>query len=183
MPITHPHSPRITRGRRWAAALPLAVAAIGLIAAGCGSSSSKPAAAGNGNAKGSAVPTLAPASTTAVTVGRSTLGSVLTDGQGRTLYLFEKDTSTTSNCYGPCASAWPPVITSGPAVVGGGAKQAELATTARKDGTMQLTYAGHPLYRFVGDSKPGDTNGQGSQAFGAGWDVLSPAGQKIESGG
>ncbi len=62
-----------------------------------------------------------------------------------------------------------------------GVKQLLLGMTRRANGSEQVTYAGHPLYRFVRDRKPGQTKGEGSQAFGAGWDVLSPAGRKIES--
>jgi predicted lipoprotein with Yx(FWY)xxD motif len=116
-------------------------------------------------------------------VGQTKLGSIITDGQGQTVYLFEKDTGTASTCYGACAAAWPPATTTpGQTSVGVGANQGLLGTTMRTDGTTQLTYAGHPLYRFVGDHKAGDTMGQGLQAFGAGWDVLNPSGQKIDGG-
>ena len=74
-------------------------------------------------------------------------------------------------------------MTEAQATVGGRASQAVLGTTVRSDGTTQLTYAGHPLYRFAGDQKPGDTNGQGLQSFGAGWDALRASGQKVETGG
>lgn len=115
---------------------------------------------------------------------RSTaLGNVLVDARGRTLYLFEKDKNRRSACNGQCASYWPPLLTHGKPVARGGAKQSLLGTTRRANGSQQVTYAGHPLYRFVQDRKPGQTNGEGSQAFGAGWDVLSPAGKKIEAGG
>jgi predicted lipoprotein with Yx(FWY)xxD motif len=166
-----------------------AAAAVALTAAGCGSSStthqSAPAASSGGvygAAPGTTV-ALAPAAAADIKVGTTSLGSILSDGQGLTVYLFEKDLSTTSTCSGACASAWPPVTTSASQpMVSGNANQALLGTTMRPDGTTQLTYAGHPLYRFVGDHKPGDTTGQGLHAFGAGWDVLTPAGQKIEGG-
>jgi predicted lipoprotein with Yx(FWY)xxD motif len=117
-------------------------------------------------------------------VGQTGLGPVLTDGADRTLYLFERDSGTTSNCNGACATVWPPVTTTtAQPVAAGGASQSLLGTTTRSDGATQLTYAGHPLYRFAGDHQPGDTTGQGSQAFGGGWDVLTPAGQKVDSGG
>ena len=124
-----------------------------------------------------------PASAAAVTVGHTPLGSIVTDGAGLTVYLFEKDTGTTSSCYGACATAWPPVLaTSTQPGAGNGANQAMLGTTMRTDGKTQLTYAGHPLYHFAGDHNPGDSTGQGSHAFGAGWYVITPAGQKIDSG-
>jgi len=109
-----------------------------------------------------------------------TNGQILVDGNGKTLYLFEADTSTQSTCSGGCAQAWPPVTTNGAPKAAGGASASLLGTTARSDGTTQVTFGGHPLYSFTGDTKPGDTNGEGSTAFGAGWDVLTPTGEKIE---
>jgi predicted lipoprotein with Yx(FWY)xxD motif len=117
-------------------------------------------------------------------VAQTSLGSTLTDSKGLTVYLFEKDAGTTSACNGPCAVAWPPVTAAqAKPTAGGGVKQALLGTTIRTDGATQLTYAGHPLYRFAGDQKPGDTNGQGLQSFGARWDALRPSGQNVEDGG
>ena len=118
-----------------------------------------------------------------ISVQGSSLGQILVDGNGKTLYLFEADTSTQSTCSGACAQAWPPLTTNGAPKAAGGASASLLGTTARGDGTTQVTYSGHPLYSFVSDTKPGDTNGEGSTAFGAGWDVLSPAGAKIEKSG
>jgi predicted lipoprotein with Yx(FWY)xxD motif len=172
-------------------AVPFAAAAIGLIAAACGSSThtaSSPAANTSTGpypaATASAAPAPAPSAAAALTAAHTSLGTILADGQGRTVYLFEKDMGTTSSCSGACAVAWPPATTADrqPAVAGA-ANQGLVGTAARPDGTLQLTYAGHPLYRFAGDNRPGDTNGQGSQAFGAAWDVLNPAGQKIEAHG
>ena len=184
------------RRRQWVLAVPLALAALWLVAAGCSSTTHSGAAtsatsAGVYGTSATATtsppassPTPAnPASAPAVTVGHTPLGSIVTDGAGMTVYLFEKDTGTTSSCYGACATAWPPVLaTSTQPGAGNGADQAMVATTMRTDGKTQLTYAGHPLYHFAGDHKPGDTTGQGSHAFGAGWYVITPAGQKIDSG-
>jgi predicted lipoprotein with Yx(FWY)xxD motif len=108
------------------------------------------------------------------------LGTFLVDGKGRTLYLFEKDKTRKSRCSGSCAAAWPPLITSGKPRAKGRAKAALLGTTKRKNGSRQVTYNGHPLYRFIQDTSPGQTNGQGSHAFGAGWYVVAPSGKKIE---
>ena len=118
-----------------------------------------------------------------VATARSGLGRIIVDGRGRTLYLFEKDKRGRSACYGSCASFWPPLLTRGKPSAVRGAKASLLGVTRRRDGRKQVTYAGHPLYRFLEDTKPGQTNGEGSQAFGAGWDALSPAGKKIERGG
>jgi predicted lipoprotein with Yx(FWY)xxD motif len=118
-----------------------------------------------------------------ISVRSSSLGQILVGGNGKSLYLFEADTSTQSTCSGACAQAWPPLTTNGAPNAAGGASASLLGTTKRSDGTTQVTYSGHPLYYFVSDTKPGDTNGEGSTAFGAGWDVLSPAGAKIEKSG
>jgi predicted lipoprotein with Yx(FWY)xxD motif len=117
--------------------------------------------------------------TTAVKTARSSLGTILVDGQGRTLYLFEKDKRGRSACSGICAAYWPPLLTRGRPTVGRGVKRSLLGVTRRRDGTSQVTYAGHPLYRFVQDTRPGQTTGQGSILFGAGWYVVSPAGRKV----
>jgi predicted lipoprotein with Yx(FWY)xxD motif len=118
-----------------------------------------------------------------VKLGRSNLGRIVVDGKGRTLYLFEKDTRRRSACYGQCATYWPPLLTHGTPVARPGVKQSLLGTTRRANGSQQVTYSGHPLYRFALDTKPGQTKGEGLQDFGGGWDVVSPAGKKIESGG
>ena len=118
-----------------------------------------------------------------ISVAGSSLGQILVDEKGKTLYLFEADSSTQSTCSAACAQAWPPVTTTGAPKAASSASPSLLGTTKRSDGTTQVTYSGHPLYSFVGDAKPGDTNGEGSSAFGAGCDVLSPTGAKIEKPG
>jgi len=118
---------------------------------------------------------------TKVAVASSKLGRILVDRRGRTLYLFEKDKNGKSACYGACASYWPPLLTRAKPVAGARVKAKLLGVTRRKNGTRQVTYAGHPLYRYVADSKAGQTTGEGSTLFGAGWDVVAPSGKKIES--
>lgn len=108
------------------------------------------------------------------------LGMVLVDSNGMTLYDFHKDKGTTSSCYGPCAEGWPPLLTEGEATVGNGASSSQLGTTERKDGTTQVTYAGHPLYTFVADKKPGEANGNDVSAFGAQWYALQGNGEEPE---
>jgi len=110
----------------------------------------------------------------------SSLGRILVDTQGRTLYLFEKDKKGHSTCSGQCAAYWPPLITTGTPAAKAGAKQSLLGVTHRSDGKLQVTYAGHPLYTFVQDTKRGQTNGQNLDKFGAEWYVLGPTGLKIE---
>ncbi|MEU0565417.1 phosphatase PAP2 family protein [Nonomuraea sp. NPDC005983] len=119
-----------------------------------------------------------PASAT-VTVQDSKLGKILADAHGRTLYLFEADKGTSSTCYSACASAWPPLTTTGRPQAGSGVSPALLGTSTRTDHTTQVTYNGHPLYSFLSDAKPGDTTGQGLNSFGAKWYVLNPEGNKI----
>lgn len=118
-----------------------------------------------------------------VSTAKTSLGKVIVNVRGRTLYLFEKDKHGKSACSGACASYWPPLITHGKPLAIGGAKQSLLGTIKRSNGSRQVTYAGHPLYTFVQDTKRGQTNGEGSKLFGAGWDALTPAGKKIESDG
>jgi predicted lipoprotein with Yx(FWY)xxD motif len=84
-----------------------------------------------------------------------------------------------STCNDSCAKFWPPVTTKGAAKAGSGLDAGKLGTTARTDGTTEVTYNGHPLYYYVGDKQPGDTTGQGLNAFGALWYVLSPAGKEV----
>jgi predicted lipoprotein with Yx(FWY)xxD motif len=116
---------------------------------------------------------------TTVSTARTGLGRIIVDGRGRTLYLFEKDRRGHSACSGSCAVYWPPLLTHGKPIARGGAKQSLLGTIKRANGSRQVTYAGHPLYRYIQDTRRGQTKGEGSQLFGAGWDALSPAGKKI----
>lgn len=114
-----------------------------------------------------------------VGVATTSLGPVLVDSQGRTLYLFQGDSGTTSTCTGACASAWPPLRATARDTAGAGANAALLGTTPRSDGAAQVTYNGHPIYLFIKDQKPGDTNGEGVNAFGALWYAISPAGNLV----
>ena len=117
-----------------------------------------------------------------VAVASSNLGQILVDSHGRTLYLFAKDKSGKSTCYGLCAGYWPALTTKGKPKAISGARKALLGTTRRKDGRLQVTYRGHPLYRFSGDTGAGQTSGEGLTDFGGGWWAVSPAGNKIVSG-
>jgi predicted lipoprotein with Yx(FWY)xxD motif len=119
---------------------------------------------------------------TRVAIGKSALGHILVDSKGITLYDFPPDKGTTSVCYSACAALWPPLITKGKPVAGPGVRASLLGTTKRKDGKLEVTYNGHPLYYFVSDRKPGQTTGQGLNQFGGPWWVLSPAGKEIHRG-
>jgi predicted lipoprotein with Yx(FWY)xxD motif len=105
------------------------------------------------------------------------LGQVLVDGDGRTLYLFTKDTKDTTNCYDKCEQAWPPLLTIGQPTLQDGTQAALLGTTQRKDGTMQVTYNGAPLYYYFKDHAAGDTTGQG---VGDVWYVVTADGQAVK---
>jgi len=122
----------------------------------------------------------APAQGATVSTAKTSLGRIVVNSRGRTLYLFEKDRNGKSACSGQCATFWPPLITSGKPRVTGGARASLIGTTKRSDGRLQVTYNHHPLYTFVKDKKPGQTNGEGVDAFGAEWYVVSPAGSKID---
>jgi len=115
-----------------------------------------------------------------VTTARTGLGRIIVDGRGRSLYLFEKDNHLRSACSGVCAVYWPPFLTNGKSMAIKGAKRSLLGSIRRADGSRQVTYAGHPLYFFSGDTRRGQTNGQGLHDFGAGWYVLTPSGKKID---
>jgi len=116
---------------------------------------------------------------TVIETASSSAGTVLTNGSGRAVYLWAKDTGNTSNCNGACAGAWPPVTTTGSATASGGAKASDLGTISRSDGSKQVTYDGHPLYYFSGDSGPGTASGQGSDGFGAKWWLVAPTGSDV----
>jgi predicted lipoprotein with Yx(FWY)xxD motif len=170
-----------------------AFAALALIAmlaiAGCGSSNDS-SSSSSGGAYGSAgestkAASTKPASTegaAAVVTAASApkLGKIIVDSKGFTLYDFHKDKDTTSACYGGCAQVWPPLITEGKPQAGEGAMASKLGTTQRKDGTTQVTYAGHPLYTYVQDKKPGDTTGNDFTSFGGEWYALQPSGEEAE---
>ena len=170
------------------------LAGIGLLAAACssGSSTSTSSPASSSPASSSpaaAAPSSSPAATGqasgAATVSLATIsgipGKVLVGSNGRTLYLFQADKNGTSACTGACAAAWPPDTVTGSPQAGSGVSQSLLGTIARADGTMQLTYDGHPLYYFTADTAGGTAHGQGVKAFGAEWYVVSAAGSKIDT--
>lgn len=144
-----------------------------LLAAACGSSGS----AGTSGASG------ASHQGTVITTRSGADGTFLTDGSGHSVYLWVKDPAGKSVCSGSCIGAWPPVSASGPVTASGSAKAADLGSITRSDGTKQVTYNGHPLYYFAGDSGPGQTNGQGNNGFGAKWWLVAPSGAQITGAG
>ena len=113
-----------------------------------------------------------------VALAESDLGEILVDGEGMTLYLFEVDEPNESNCYDDCEVNWPPLVTDSEPTAGGGVDEGLLSTTERDDGSMQVTYDGHPLYYWIGDEEPGDVAGQAVEDV---WWVLGADGEAIHS--
>jgi predicted lipoprotein with Yx(FWY)xxD motif len=164
---------------RWLIIPGLAAAAVVLAACGNNnaptdpsSSASSPAAAAN------------QANTTAATVTIKTVktskGTVLTNAAGDTLYWFAKDTATTSNCNGSCATYWPPVLGK-PVAAAGSSLPMGLGSIKRSDGQTQATYDGHPLYTYAGDTAPGEVSGNDMNASGGLWWAATPSGSDLKS--
>ena len=158
---------------------------VGVLAAGCGNGNSGTGGSGSGGG-GYGYGSSGPASTSggqsgAATVATATskLGTILVDGSGRTLYLFEKDRPNQSACTGACVASWPVDQSGGAPKAGGGVRASLLGSIQRGDGTTQVTYNHHPLYYYAGDSQAGQENGQGINAFGAAWYVLTPTGTAV----
>ena len=146
--------------RAWTALL----AVVALVLAGCGGGDAAGDGGGDGDDGGGTV----------VATASTDLGTVLVDGEGHTLYLFDEDDQGASACSGGCAETWPPLV--GEPSAGDGADGELLGTIERDDGDTQVTYAGMPLYRYAPDQGPGDVSGQG---VGGVWWVVSPAGERL----
>jgi predicted lipoprotein with Yx(FWY)xxD motif len=145
-----------------------ASAVIMLAMAACSKTSSSTSAAGGGSSTTGA---------STVQVGTTTaLGQVLTNSSGRTLYLFEQDSGTTSACTGTCAATWPALTVTGQPTGASGVTASMLGTAMRADGTTQVTYNGHPLYVYSGDSASGQTNGEGISGV---WFAIGATGNKV----
>src|SRR5688572_25910109 len=163
-----------------------------LIAVGCGGDPGAPAGTDAESAPTSEAmepseapqPSEGPQPSDAVEVGTvavadSDLGSILVDAEGITLYRFDNDTDGESTCYDDCEANWPPLLIEGDSPAAGeGADESLLGTTERTDGTVQVTYAGQPLYYFAGDEAAGDVNGQ---AVGDIWWVVAADGAAIKT--
>jgi predicted lipoprotein with Yx(FWY)xxD motif len=173
---------RRTSLRTFGFGLPLA--AVAILATACSSASSTSAASGTTTTgptpttTASAAPgstasgSTASGSTLVLKTAKGSAGIWLTDSAGRTLYLYTRDKGSASECYGACAKAWPPLTTTGPVTITGKyTVQRDLGVTTRTDGTKQVTYGGHPLYYFSGDTAPGQTKGQG---VGGIWFLIGP---------
>lgn len=107
-------------------------------------------------------------------------GEYLTDGNGMSLYLFLRDAAGQSTCYNECAEEWPPLIVKDKDISAGRWVNSDLlGTVKRKDGSLQITYNGHPLYYYEDDQKAGDITGQDKKEFGAEWYLVKPSGVKM----
>ena len=151
-----------------------------LVLAACGGSSYGGNSSPTTSTKASA-PATTSSTASVVSAKSSSLGTFLVDAKGQTLYLWDADHGAMSTCNGECATDWPPLTTKSAPKAGAGVKASLLGTSKRADGTQEVTYAGHPLYTFAGDTGPGQTTGQGSGAFGATWWVVTPAGKAIQN--
>ena len=166
----------------------LSMSALAPIAAGCGGSDHKSAASTSVAAEAamqhqtdeaSKSDEAVAAKATTVKVVSSQFGPIVADSHGQALYLFGKESSSQSRCYGACAKRWPPLITEGGRLhAGSGTRRALLGTARRRDGRLQMTYAGHLLYYYQGDS-PGHVLCQGVSEFGGLWLVLRPSGKPV----
>jgi predicted lipoprotein with Yx(FWY)xxD motif len=145
---------------------------IALVVAGCGSG-------GGGGSSSSAKPASPSSAGTSLTSASTSLGKIITDGSGRTLYLFAKDTGPKSTCTGVCASDWMPFTAKSKPAAGGGVSAGAIKLVKRSDGTKQVTLDDHPLYFFAGDQSAGQINGQGVNEFGAQWWTVAPSGTKV----
>ena len=152
----------------------LGILALAAAGGGGGDSSSSSAPAATATSSSTTAPTSAGGSGGAATIDvadNPDLGQILADGDG------------TSNCSGECATEWPPVTTSGSAKAGDGADQSLISTIKRDDGSTQVTYDGHPLYLYAGDTDPRDTSGNGLELYGAEWYAITPDGSNAEGSG
>ncbi len=168
-----------------------AIAALMLVAllaiAGCGSSDDSSSSGGGGYGSDGGSTTTASSESSAAgavaIVSAATvpaLDKVIVDSKGFTLYDFHNDKGGKSSCYGACAKVWPPLLSEGKPQAGKGAMASKLGTAKRKDGTLQVTYAGWPLYTYAADKKPGDANGNDIDSFGAEWYALLPSGEEAD---
>jgi predicted lipoprotein with Yx(FWY)xxD motif len=158
-------------------AIPTIVLALGSAAAlaACGSTTSSIIA----SARPTNITPPAAGDASLVRTGSSRYGRVLFDTGGRVLYTFARDRGRASTCYGGCAEAWPPFTVNRPPKAGAGVHSGFVGTTRRRDGSLQVTYAGHPLYYFTGDKKPGQITCQHVSSFGGLWLVDNPNGTPV----
>jgi predicted lipoprotein with Yx(FWY)xxD motif len=180
-----------SRTSRRASGLGLTLAAVAILAAACSTASSSTASSTTTTTSPTAAApaSTAPASTApapavagsalALKTGKGSEGIWLTNSAGRALYVYTRDKGKVSECYGACAKAWPPLTTTGAVTISGQyTVPADLGVITRTDGTKQVTYGGHPLYYFAGDTAPGQTKGDG---VGGIWFLVGPVANIMNS--
>jgi predicted lipoprotein with Yx(FWY)xxD motif len=173
--MTTSHGRKIRHRRRWTLlALPAGAAGLAVLAA-CGSSGTSASSSGASTPSAS---TSAAAAASGLKTAKVAGTTVLTNAKGFTLYAFARDGTNKSACTGACATSWPPT----PAPANASAVKAPFATITRAGGSMQLTFHGHPLYTFVGDTAPGQNKGNGVNAFGGLWHEAPASGNTVPAG-
>jgi predicted lipoprotein with Yx(FWY)xxD motif len=174
--------------KRWAAILTTVAALIGVAACGDDGGSGADAAtapagmtstASNGAATTTAEQPRKRRRTTTLKLRTTRFGRILVDGKGRALYLFTREGSKRSRCYGQCAVAWPPFYARGRLRAGSGLDPGKLASSRRRDGRRIVTYNGHPLYYYVNDTQPGQVTCHDVVEFGGTWLVVNPEGNAV----
>jgi predicted lipoprotein with Yx(FWY)xxD motif len=164
-------------GKRLGGLLAVGTTAVALAVAGCGG------AGGSGSGTAGSGASATGGGTPLRVTTNPKLGRILVDANGRTLYDFPIDKGTMSVCYGACASLWPPLTTHDRPVAGTGVSASVIGTSKRRDGTTEVTYAGHPLYYYAPDRTRGQITGQALNQFGAPWYALAPDGREIHTPG
>jgi predicted lipoprotein with Yx(FWY)xxD motif len=159
----------------------VAVAALAVALAACGSSDKKKSSASSATTTSGGAQ--AKPKSVGVALRKVSFGKVVVGPDSHTVYLFLKDKGTTSKCNGACAKVWAPLTTTGQPQAGSGLSASMLGSSTRADGTMQVTYGGHPLYYYDDDKRPGMTEGEGKKEFGAEWYAVGADGKKLEEKG
>jgi predicted lipoprotein with Yx(FWY)xxD motif len=160
----------------------VAVAALALALAACGSSDNKKSSASSGTTTSGGGAAAKPKGV-GIALRKVSFGKVVVGPNSHTVYMFLKDKGTTSECNGACAKVWTPLTTTGQPQAGSGLVASMLGSSKRADGTMQVTYGGHPLYYYDDDKRPGMTEGEGKKEFGAEWYAVGADGKKLEQKG
>lgn len=163
-------------------------AAVAMVGCGGGASTSSGPATGKGGGGSGGQTTVSARSeggaASYLEVGKvGPLGSVVIDRGQHTVYVFDKDSGSTSSCHEACAAKWPPVFAEGEPIAKRGIDASKLGTIKREDGSFQITYAGQPLYDYVGDGAAAEANGNAIEAFGGRWHVIRPDGEALADSG
>ena len=176
-------TPRPSRRSRVGISAAAGAVLLGAVLTGCSSSSPSTASTPTTTSMSSPAVTATSAAAALKTVSNATLGTILVDANGATVYRFDADSANppTSHCTGSCASVWPPVVAGSGALTAQGFAQSELGTITRSDGTKQVTVDGWPVYTYTGDSAAGQTNGQKLNVNGGTWWAVTTTGARASA--